>query len=138
MKKERAYHLFSREEKVYKGKKVFFERWIEPKSKSGIIFYSDVKPVEGKYYVVEGYGISTVNPKGFSVAPGTTALIQRRTYKHERGAREGLRSLMNYYLLVSKDGTDPFDELEHRRAGDEMILGIAPYPKNNDHSDKKQ
>ena len=96
------YVLLERKVRRYKGKKIFFEKWVEPRSKSGIVFYSNVKPKGSIYYVVEGYGIGTIDPKTFSEIPGVgCAPIQRSEYKSLAEAREGLAKLMKSNIEVA-------------------------------------
>ena len=110
MQKDFYYVLFSRKEKMFKGKKFFFERWVERKSKSGIVCYSDVKDSGCRYYVVEGYGVGTINTDTFSeIDDGCIAPIQRSKHRTEPAARRALIRLMNENI---KDMRKYRDEIE--------------------------
>jgi hypothetical protein len=78
----------------YHGRKYFFERWVHDASSSGIIFYS-TPDEEGKtYYVVEGYGIGTINTKTFSEREEAgIAPIQRSRHYDSHEARKRLEAL---------------------------------------------
>ena len=95
------YTLLKRQEKPFKGKKFFLEKWVEPKSKSGIVFFSTVKPDGSRYYVVEGYGIGTIDPKTFT-AIADLAPIQRSEYRSLEAARKGLAKLMRENLEIAE------------------------------------
>lgn len=97
------YTLLKREEKRYKGRKFFFEKWVEQKSKSGIVFYSSMRRSDGrKYYIVEGYGIGTIDPKTFKEIAGI-APIQRSEYRSPQAGRKGLAKLMRENLRIIKN-----------------------------------
>jgi hypothetical protein len=95
--------LLKRREKWHKGKKYFHEQWVEPKSESGIVFYSSMRRSDGsKYYVVEGYGIGTIDPKTFNEIAGI-APIQRSEYTSLKTAKKGLAELKRENLKVIND-----------------------------------
>lgn len=95
----KEWELFSRREKEYEGKKHFYERWVHRASKSGCVFFSTVDE-EGKViYVVEGYGIGTVDPGEFREI-ADFAPIQRSVHKDEEKARRALRELMTENLEI--------------------------------------
>ena len=96
------YTLLKRWEKWHKGRKYFLERWVEPKSKSGIVFFSSIRRDGSKFYVVEGYGIGTIDPKTFKEIAGI-APIQRSEYRSLKGGRKGLAKLMRENLRAIKD-----------------------------------
>ena len=96
------YTLLKRREKWHKGKKYFFEQWVEPKSKSGIVFFSSIRRDGSKFYVVEGYEIGTIDPKTFKeIEDG--AIIQRSEYTSLREAKKGLAELKRENLEAIND-----------------------------------
>jgi hypothetical protein len=66
MTAKELWRLFERKEKVYRGQKHFFEKWVHDESRSGIIFYSTLDERGKTCYVVEGYGIGTIDTKTFT------------------------------------------------------------------------
>jgi len=88
-----AWKLHSREEKEYEGDTYFFERWVDPSSNSGMVFFSGRSKETGrKIFIVEGYGIGTIDPKRFKeIAP--MAPIQRTTWSTEEEGRAALERL---------------------------------------------
>jgi hypothetical protein len=99
------WELFSRELRYHKGKRYFFERWVHKPSKSGMIFYSTIRPSGERFYVVEGYGIGTIDPYKFREIAGI-APIQRFECDNYYEARKRLRELQreNLELWSSKKG----------------------------------
>lgn len=88
-----AWELHSRKEVEHEGETYFYERWVHPPSKSGIIFFSDRSKDSGrKIYVVEGYGVGTINPKTFKEI-ASMAPIQRTEWLTEEEGRAALERL---------------------------------------------
>lgn len=89
-----AWKLFDRKEAKIEGKRCFYEKWIEPKGKSGIVFFC--YPEEGRVvYVVEGYGVGTINPKTFRELGGI-APIQTYRFHGFGTARKALTYLKQW------------------------------------------
>lgn len=94
------WELFSRDEKVYKNHKIFYERWIHRESKSGVVFYSTVSPKSNEvYYIVEGYGIGTIHSETFKEI-GDIAPLQHMKYHDLEDAKNGLEKLMKKNLAI--------------------------------------
>ncbi len=90
---EIQYFQLEREEKEINGKSFFYEKWVEANSNSGIAFYMTQKPDGTVIYVVEGYGIGTIDSDTFEeIADG--APVQRTEYGSFREARKGLTKLI--------------------------------------------
>lgn len=60
----REWELFSREEKTWKGRDHFHERWIHRESRSGCVFFSTVDEEGRVVYVVEGLRSRDRIPRG--------------------------------------------------------------------------
>lgn len=86
------WELFSRQEKEHEGDTYFFERWVHRPSKSGIIFFSNKAASGRKIFVVEGYGIGTIDPKTFEES-ADVAPIQRTEWLTEEEGRAALERL---------------------------------------------
>lgn len=83
---------FDAKEKEFEGDRYFYNRYIHRESKSGIVFYS-TKSGGKKFFVVEGYGIGTINPRTFKeITDG--APIQRHEKDTEEEAEKALIDLM--------------------------------------------
>ena len=93
------YFLLKERERNSKKSWLFSEKWFEPGSKSGIAFYRALNPDGESCYVVEDYGIGTVNAKTFMKKNGK-APIQRMEYKTDDEAREALGNLMKKNLQM--------------------------------------
>ncbi len=93
------YFLLKRREWNSKGNLLFFEKWFEPGSKSGIAFYNTLNPDREICYVVEDYGVGTIDPKTFGKRNDGTP-IRRMEYKEYTEAREGLGELMKKNLQM--------------------------------------
>jgi hypothetical protein len=88
--------LFDRREKIVDGFNHFYERWVETDSNSGIVFYSDV--FNGKIvFVVEGYGIGTIDHKMFKETVAGTC-IDRNEFVDEIEARIYLENMQGVIL----------------------------------------
>ena len=96
------YFLLRKREWESKKNWFFLEKWFEPGSKSGIAFYRALNPDGEICYVVEDYGIGTVNLRTFMKKNGK-APIQRMEYKTDNEAREALGKLMKKNLQVIED-----------------------------------
>jgi hypothetical protein len=87
-----------------KEQTLFYEKWFHPESKSGIVSYSSLDPHSSVcsygymhqaaevYYVVEGYGIGTLDSNFREI--GDIAPIQRSEHATPDDASEALRLLM--------------------------------------------
>jgi len=86
--------LFDRKKKMWEGKEFFFEKWVQPESKSGIIFFSVWDQAKNKKkFIIEGYGIGTIDPKKFKeIAP--VAPIQRFEAYDEKKAKKQFLDLV--------------------------------------------
>ena len=94
--------LFDSKEKEHEGDRYFYNRYIHRESKSGIVYYSTKSRAGKKYFVVEGYGIGTIDPKTFKeITEG--APIQRHEKDTEAEAEKALINLM-------KENADRFKE----------------------------
>lgn len=88
------WELFSRREKEYKDKEFFFEKWVNPETKSGMVFFSTI--VGNRItYVVEGYGVGTINPENFDEI-ADSAPIQRYEFHDLKKARRCLEDLKQF------------------------------------------
>ena len=84
--------------------KYFYEKWHHTKTDSGIIIKKELDEKIGKpYFVVEGYGIGTINNK-FKEIDGV-APIQRSEHNYEKDARQALNYLMNDNAYLAEGGT---------------------------------
>lgn len=86
------WHLLDRKRQTYQGHELFLERWVHDASRSGIRFFSVVEAGQPKY-VVEGYGVGTINPATFEEVTDE-APIQRSEHEDYQEAREALNTLM--------------------------------------------
>lgn len=92
------WQLLDRKAKEHQGKSFFYERYVQRESKSGIVFYSTLKRVKGKkisIYVIEGYGIGTIDPKTFGEI-GKMAPIQRYELRDYATAKKTLEALKEF------------------------------------------
>lgn len=85
--------LFDSKEKEVEGDRYFYNRYIHKKSKSGIVYYSTKSRAGKKYFVVEGYGIGTIDPRTFKEITDS-APIQRHEKDTEEQAEKALFELM--------------------------------------------
>jgi hypothetical protein len=87
-----GWRLFSREERKYQDQEAFRERWVHDESVSGITFlsYAEAGRVN---YVVEGYGIGTVDPATFRETVEQAPIV-RSEHEDFAAATEALRQLM--------------------------------------------
>ncbi len=105
--KERSgeWKLLQRRTKSQGTVKYFYEKWHHAKSNSGAVIYSQRDENTGKrYFVVEGYGIGTLNNK-FKEIGGTVAPIQKSEHNYEKDARQALNYLMNDNAYLAEGGT---------------------------------
>jgi hypothetical protein len=87
-----GWELFDTKEKEWKGEQYFHNRYVHKESKSGIVYFSTEN--EGKkLFIVEGYGIGTINPKTFKETVDF-APIQRHELENEEDADKALVDLM--------------------------------------------
>jgi len=105
MKEFKGWKLLNIRIKTVDGYEHFYERWVHVKSKSGIVFYSTIctnpqpnfygyEHKKGSvYFVVEGYGIGTIDPKTFKEITNGTC-IQHTEYEDREQAILGLQSLI--------------------------------------------
>ena len=82
-----------------KGNWLFSEKWFEPGSKSGIALHKILNPDGEIRYILEDYGIGTIDPKTFS-KKSDGAPIQRMEYRTDDKAREALGNLMKKNLQM--------------------------------------
>lgn len=87
-----GWELFEAKEKEWRGEHYFYNRYVHKESKSGIVYFSTER--EGKkLFVVEGYGIGTIDPETFEEITDFTP-IQRHEKEKEEDAEEALFDLM--------------------------------------------
>lgn len=92
-----GWELFDRKTKKVDGETYFFNRYINKKLKSGIIYLSGTSKKTGeKAYIVEGYGIGTIDPKTFKEI-ASAAPIARFEESTEEEAEKKLIELMKEY-----------------------------------------
>lgn len=99
-----SWKLLNRKEKTFKGKQIFYERWVEKSTKSGIVFLSGVKETGESVFIVEGYGIGTINPKNFKPI-AKSAPIQRYELTSEQEGREILTQLQEFNYRLAHGET---------------------------------
>jgi hypothetical protein len=92
LKLPRGWELFDREEREWKGERYFWNRYIHRESKSGINYFSTFKDGE-KVFVVEGYGVGTIDPDTFKEI-SDIAPIQRCECDSQEEAEKALIGLM--------------------------------------------
>ena len=93
------WRLFDRRKKMYHGQTFFYERWVHDRSKSGVVFYSTLDKDGRVFYVVEGYGIGTINSKTFTER-SQCAPIQRSEHYSLEEATEALQKLKRENLKL--------------------------------------
>ncbi len=87
-----GWEVFDIKEKKGRGEKHFYKRYVHKESKSGLIYFSTEK--EGKrLFVVEEYGIGTIDPETFKQVAGS-APVQRYENEDEDYAEKTLIDLM--------------------------------------------
>jgi hypothetical protein len=92
----KMWKLLDRKEKIIDGFNHFFERWVETDSNSGMVFHSDIS--NGKIvFVVEGYGIGTIDHKTFKETVAGTC-IDRNEFVDEVEARIYLENMQGVIL----------------------------------------
>jgi len=103
--------LYDRNTKTVDGHKHFFERWVEPESSSGMLFFSDVSPKDEKnfynyrhpkgtvYYVVEAYGVGTIDTKKFKEKTGG-CFIDRTEFEDLEQAKKFLENKQQEILIL--------------------------------------
>lgn len=100
-----GWELYDRREKEYEGDKYFYNRYVHRESESGMVYFSTLIK-DKKVFVVEGYGIGTIDPEKF-VEISDIAPIQRYEIEREDLAEKVLIDLMNeniyYWRKYSKD-----------------------------------
>ena len=99
-----SWKLFDRKTKRHLGYLLFKEKWVEPITKSGVVFYSDISEIDDTnfygythpkgsvFYGIEAYGIGTVHPKTFTER-GTMAPIERYEFNDLKQAKDMLKKL---------------------------------------------
>ena len=106
LKLPEGWELYDSEEKEWKGGKYFFNRYVHRESKSGIVYLSTITSEESKVFIIEGYGIGTIDPITFKEI-ADIAPIQRYEIEREDLAEKVLIDLMNeniyYWRKYSKD-----------------------------------
>jgi hypothetical protein len=110
--------LFAKKEKDYKGYHHFMERWVEPVSKSGIEYFSNVDGNGKLIFVVRGFGIGTINPKSFTERKGL-APIQEYELGNEADGRRVLEMLMEFNYRLANG--EKYDKLEKEIALDRLV-----------------
>ena len=101
-----VWRLKKRVEREYGGKVFFYDQWVEPESKSGIVFMNGIDRKSCKIiYVVEGYGIGTVDPKTFKEIADGAPIEHFETESYEE-AKRILEMLKEHNYRLAK-GEDP-------------------------------
>jgi hypothetical protein len=88
-----GWEVFDTKEKEKKGEKYFHNRYIHKESKSGVIYFSTEKGGK-RLFIVEGYGIGTIDPETFKEI-AELAPLQRYELEKEEDAEKALIDLMN-------------------------------------------
>lgn len=92
LKLPEGWKIFDTKEKEWKGEQYFYNRYVHKESKSGVVYFSTEK--EGKkLFIVEGYGIATIDPETFEEI-ADLAPIQRHELEKEEDAEKALTDLM--------------------------------------------
>lgn len=86
------WELYDAEEKEWKGDRYFYNRYVHKDSKSGIVYFSTYRE-SMKVFVVEGYGIGTIDPNTFKEI-AAIAPIQRYERNNKEEAERVLIDLM--------------------------------------------
>ena len=101
-----VWRLRKRVEREHRGRVFFYEQWVDPESRSGIVFMNGIDRRTGKIiYVFEGYGIGTVDPETFEEIAEGAPVEHFRTYSYEE-ARRILEMLKEHNYRLAK-GEDP-------------------------------
>lgn len=101
-----SWKLFKRRTKNYEGRNYFHEKWVDPITKSGMVFYSTLSDSDKKnfygykhpkgnvYFVVEGYGKGTISQRTFKEI-GPSAPIERYEFEDKNRAKAKLKEMQS-------------------------------------------
>lgn len=98
-----AWRLYSRDEEEFKGETYFYEKWVEDETKSGMIFFSGLDEEGSKVYIVESYGIGTIDPKTFEEISDFAPIVYRKCHDEAEG-RQFLENLQRELCPVEWRG----------------------------------
>jgi len=83
--------LLLKEEKTLKDIKYIYEKWHNEALMAGIVLYRDKKEIGSPFYVVENYGLGSLNSKWKALCGNV--IITRVEYKTETEARTTLEQM---------------------------------------------